>query len=72
MALAIEIMGMTLLGSSLNPAESKVEQLECLTADGAINHPPIQQPDKKTGHIKSCAGYWRWAAAWGRLLGRKG
>ena len=47
MALAIEIMDMTLLGSSLNPAQSKVEQLEYLTADGAINHPPIQQPDKK-------------------------
>ena len=38
---------MTLLGSSSKPAESKIKQLECLAAGGAIDHPPIQQPDKK-------------------------
>lgn len=36
MASAIEIMGMTLPGSSSNPAESKAKQLECLAAGGAI------------------------------------
>ncbi len=36
MALAIETMGMTLPGSSSNPAESKAKQLECLAAGGAI------------------------------------
>ena len=36
MATAIETMGMTLPGSSSNPAESKAKQLECLAAGGAI------------------------------------
>ena len=36
MALAIETMGMTLPGSSSNPAESKAKQMECLAAGGAI------------------------------------
>ena len=36
MASAIEVMGMTLPGSSSNPAESKAKQLECLAAGGAI------------------------------------
>ena len=36
MATAIEVMGMTLPGSSSNPAESKAKQLECLAAGGAI------------------------------------
>ena len=36
MATAIETMGMTLPGSSSNPAESKTKQLECLAAGGAI------------------------------------
>lgn len=36
MASAIEIMGMTLPGSSSNPAESKAKQMECLAAGGAI------------------------------------
>ena len=36
MASAIEIMGMSLPGSSSNPAESKAKQLECLAAGGAI------------------------------------
>ena len=36
MASAIEIMGMTLPGSSSNPAESKAKQLECLAAGPAI------------------------------------
>lgn len=38
MASAIEIMGMTLPGSSSNPAESKAKQLECLAAGGAIKN----------------------------------
>ena len=38
MASAIEIMGMTLPGSSTNPAESKAKQLECLAAGGAIKN----------------------------------
>ena len=38
MASAIEIMGMTLPGSSSNPAESKTKQLECLAAGGAIKN----------------------------------
>ena len=38
MASAIEIMGMTLPGSSSNPAESKSKQLECLAAGGAIKN----------------------------------
>jgi dihydroxy-acid dehydratase len=38
MASAIEIMGMTLPGSSSNPAESKAKQLECLAAGGAIRN----------------------------------
>lgn len=37
-ASAIEIMGMTLPGSSSNPAESKTKQLECLAAGGAIRN----------------------------------
>ncbi|KAL2219682.1 putative dihydroxy acid dehydratase Ilv3 [Thermoascus aurantiacus ATCC 26904] len=36
MATAIEVMGMTLPGSSSNPAESKEKQLECLAAGKAI------------------------------------
>lgn len=38
MASAIEVMGMTLPGSSSNPAESKVKQLECLAAGEAIKN----------------------------------
>ncbi|KAI9691415.1 MAG: dihydroxy-acid dehydratase ilv3 [Bathelium mastoideum] len=38
MASAIEVMGMTLPGSSSNPAESKAKQLECLAAGGAIHN----------------------------------
>lgn len=36
MASAIEIMGMTLPGSSSHPAESRAKHLECLAAGGAI------------------------------------
>lgn len=36
MATAIEVMGMTLPGSSSNPAESKAKDLECLAAGEAI------------------------------------
>ena len=36
MATAIEVMGMTLPGSSSNPAESHAKHLECLAAGGAI------------------------------------
>lgn len=36
MATAIETMGMTLPGSSSNPAESRAKALECLAAGGAI------------------------------------
>jgi dihydroxy-acid dehydratase len=36
MATAIEVMGMSLPGSSSNPAESKAKYLECLAAGGAI------------------------------------
>ena len=36
MATAIEVMGMTLPGSSSNPADSKAKKLECLAAGGAI------------------------------------
>lgn len=36
MASAIEVMGMTLPGSSSNPAESHAKNLECLAAGGAI------------------------------------
>lgn len=36
MASAIEVMGMTLPGSSSNPAESRAKDLECLAAGGAI------------------------------------
>jgi dihydroxy-acid dehydratase len=36
MASAIEVMGMTLPGSSSNPAESRAKSLECLAAGGAI------------------------------------
>jgi dihydroxy-acid dehydratase len=38
MATAIEVMGMTLPGSSSNPAMSKVKQMECLAAGGAIKN----------------------------------
>lgn len=38
MASAIEIMGMTLPGSSSNPADSKAKQLECLAAGAAIKN----------------------------------
>ncbi|KAK5118374.1 hypothetical protein LTR62_002888 [Meristemomyces frigidus] len=36
MASAIEVMGMSLPGSSTNPAESKAKQMECLAAGPAI------------------------------------
>lgn len=36
MATAIEVMGMSLPGSSSNPAESRAKHLECLAAGGAI------------------------------------
>ncbi len=36
MATAIEVMGMTLPGSSSNPAQSQAKYLECLAAGGAI------------------------------------
>lgn len=36
MATAIEVLGMSLPGSSSNPAESQEKQLECLAAGGAI------------------------------------
>lgn len=36
MATAIEVMGMTLPGSSSNPADSEAKYLECLAAGGAI------------------------------------
>jgi dihydroxy-acid dehydratase len=38
MATAIEVMGMTLPGSSSNPANSKAKVLECLAAGGAIKN----------------------------------
>ncbi|KAH0565634.1 hypothetical protein GP486_000966 [Trichoglossum hirsutum] len=38
MATAIEVMGMTLPGSSSNPAESKAKQMECLSAGEAIKN----------------------------------
>ena len=38
MASAIETLGMTLPGSSSNPADSKAKQLECLAAGGAIRN----------------------------------
>ncbi|KAH8594923.1 dihydroxy-acid/6-phosphogluconate dehydratase [Bisporella sp. PMI_857] len=38
MATAIEVIGMTLPGSSSNPAESKAKHLECLAAGGAIKN----------------------------------
>ncbi|KIV86315.1 dihydroxy-acid dehydratase [Exophiala sideris] len=38
MASAIETLGMTLPGSSSNPATSKAKQLECLAAGGAIKN----------------------------------
>ena len=38
MASAIEVMGMTLPGSSSNPANSKAKVLECLAAGGAIKN----------------------------------
>ncbi|PQE04546.1 dihydroxy-acid dehydratase protein [Rutstroemia sp. NJR-2017a BVV2] len=38
MASAIEIMGMTLPGSSSNPADSKAKYFECLAAGGAIKN----------------------------------
>lgn len=38
MASAIETLGMTLPGSSSNPADSKAKQLECLAAGGAIKN----------------------------------
>ena len=38
MASAIETLGMTLPGSSSNPAESRAKQLECLAAGGAIKN----------------------------------
>ncbi|KAI4108296.1 MAG: hypothetical protein L6R37_001169 [Teloschistes peruensis] len=38
MATAIETIGMTLPGSSSNPAESKAKMLECLAAGGAIKN----------------------------------
>ncbi|KAH8690195.1 putative dihydroxy acid dehydratase Ilv3 [Talaromyces proteolyticus] len=38
MASAIEIMGMTLPGSSSNPADSRAKELECLAAGAAIKN----------------------------------
>ncbi|KAI4253492.1 MAG: hypothetical protein LQ352_003660 [Teloschistes flavicans] len=38
MATAIETMGMSLPGSSSNPAESKAKMLECLAAGGAVKN----------------------------------
>ena len=38
MASVIEVMGMTLPGSSSNPAESQAKNLECLAAGGAIRN----------------------------------
>ena len=38
MASIIEVMGMSLPGSSSNPAESKAKQMECLAAGGAIKN----------------------------------
>lgn len=38
MASAIEVMGMTLPGSSSNPAESRAKNLECLAAGAAIKN----------------------------------
>lgn len=38
MASAIEVMGMTLPGSSTNPAESQAKRMECLAAGGAIKN----------------------------------
>ncbi|KAK3061649.1 dihydroxy-acid dehydratase ilv3, partial [Teratosphaeriaceae sp. CCFEE 6253] len=38
MASAIEVMGMSLPGSSTNPASSKAKQLECLAAGPAIRN----------------------------------
>lgn len=38
MATALEVMGMTLPGSSSHPAASKAKYLECLAAGGAIKH----------------------------------
>ncbi|KAL2047265.1 hypothetical protein N7G274_001284 [Stereocaulon virgatum] len=38
MATAIEVMGMTLPGSSSNPAESTAKQLECVAAGSAIKN----------------------------------
>ncbi|KAF2497662.1 dihydroxy-acid dehydratase [Lophium mytilinum] len=38
MATAIEVLGMSLPGSSSNPADSKAKQLECLAAGGAIKN----------------------------------
>ena len=49
MATAIEVMGMTLPGSSSNPAESKAKQLECLAAGGAIKR--LLQEDLRPSDI---------------------
>lgn len=49
MATAIETMGMTLPGSSSNPAESKAKYLECLAAGGAIRK--LLQEDIKPSDI---------------------
>ena len=38
LASVIELMGMSLPGSSSNPAESKAKQLECLAAGGALKN----------------------------------
>lgn len=38
LASVIEVMGMSLPGSSSNPAESKAKMMECLAAGGAIKH----------------------------------
>jgi dihydroxy-acid dehydratase len=42
MATAIETIGLTLPGSSSNPAESKAKQLECLAAGAAIKNLLVQ------------------------------
>lgn len=49
MATAIEVMGMTLPGSSSNPADSRAKYLECLAAGGAIRK--LLQEDIKPSDI---------------------
>lgn len=51
MASAIEVMGMTLPGSSSNPAESRAKQLECLAVGEAIKN--LLKEDIKPSDILS-------------------